>query len=95
MNGKLPQGGLHDQTRNQLSVCHCRQPDRAGRHPEQPIFERDMKLYPAIHIYLDEQPPARPQELPDVRKAWKRRHLVNGKIHRYLSLRVQGASVIR
>ena len=87
MNGKLPRAGLPDETRNQLSVCHRRQPDRSGRHPEQAIFERDMKLFAAVHIHHYKQMPARPQELTDVG------HLVYIQEHGHVGRRAEGVLV--
>jgi hypothetical protein len=72
MNGKLPRRGFHNETRNQLSVCHLRKPDCAGRHSEQAIFERHINMSPPVRIDHHKQPPTPPQELADVRNAGHR-----------------------
>ncbi len=72
MNGKLPRCGFRDQARNQFSVCHLRKPDRASRHSEQAIFEGHLNLSAPGRIDHHKQPPTRPQDLADARKAGQR-----------------------
>jgi hypothetical protein len=74
---------------------HLRQSDRAGRHPEQAIFEPDIKLFPAVHIYQHSEAPGWAQDLPDARKARAQAYFARGEKHRHVGRRAQGELVIR
>jgi hypothetical protein len=58
MNRKFPRGGFHDETRNQIRVCHHRQLDRPSGHLKQAIFEWHMLSSLPLYIYHQKQVPA-------------------------------------
>ena len=72
MNGKSPRASFTNKAGDQLSVCHCRQPDRARSHAEKSVSERHTELYPSVHIYSHKQTTVRCQQLVDPRKPGQR-----------------------